>query len=105
MGIRARAAAALAVYVLALFQPVAAAAQTTTTTTTNFSIPVVEKITTASNYLAKSLQTIAYAMIIIAGFVGIIHWVTGRGPDYLVKAILAAIGVAFFLWLVGYIMG
>lgn len=99
MRTRTRAAVVLATTVLALLAqlPLAYAAN-------NVTIPVLEKAVALAVGTASSLRKLAYAMIGVAFFIGVIHWLTGRGPDWIIRAVMAVIIIAAGLWVISYFM-
>ncbi len=101
---RARAAATLATLALLaqLVLPLIAYAETTNTITTTNPL---EKAVSLTNQVADALQKIAYSIVIIAFFVGVIHWSMGKGPEWLSRAILAAFLIAAGMWAIGYFIG
>lgn len=72
--------------------------------TTNKTNPL-QKAVSLANQVADALQKLAYAMVVIAFFVGVIHWAMGRGPEWLSRAILAAFAIATGMWIISYFIG
>ncbi|BES82564.1 hypothetical protein [Pyrodictium abyssi] len=102
---RIRAALSVAALLTLVSTQLALVAYAQTETTTNVSIPAVEKVVGTADYLAGKLKTLASAVIVIAGLVGVINYATGKGPEWLWRAAMAAVLVAAFFWFIGYVMG
>ena len=75
----------------------AAHAQTNKTNATN----PLEKAASLADQVASYLKKIAYAIIVIAAFVGVINYAFGRGPEWLGRAVLAAFLISVVLWIIG----
>ena len=60
-----------------------------------------EKAAGLANQVASYLKKIAYAIIVIAAFIGVINYAFGRGPEWLGRAVMAAIALSVVLWLIG----
>lgn len=75
----------------------AAHAQTNKTNATN----PLEKAASLADQVAGYLKKIAYAIIVIAAFVGVINYAFGRGPEWLGRAVMAAIAISVVLWIIG----
>jgi len=75
----------------------AAHAQTNKTSATN----PLKKAASLADQVANYLKKIAYAIIVIAAFVGVINYAFGRGPEWLGRAVMAAIAISVVLWIIG----
>ena len=79
----------------------ATAAHAQTNNTTN----PLEKATSLADQVAGYLKKIAYAIIVIAAFVGVINYAFGRGPEWLSRAVLAAFLISLVMWIISYFIG
>ena len=79
----------------------AAHAQTNKTNATN----PLEKAAGLADQVAGYLKKIAYAIIVIAAFVGVINYAFGRGPEWLSRAVLAAFLISLVMWIISYFIG
>ena len=99
---RARVAALYIVLVLLASWPVIAYAQSSNGSNQSNPLTKVENVT---NQVAGALKGIAYAVITIAAFIGVIHYAMGRGPEWLGRAVMAAVALSVVLWIIGQFMG
>ena len=60
-----------------------------------------EKISSTAQMLADWMKTIAYIVLTIAAFVGVVNYVFGKGPEWLGRAAMASIALAVVLWIIG----
>lgn len=60
-----------------------------------------EKISGTAERLADWMKTIAYVVLIIGAFVGVVNYMMGKGPEWLGRVAAAAILVAVVLWIIG----
>lgn len=72
---------------------------------TNTSIKPFEKAVSLADQVANYLKRIAYAVVIIAFFIGVIHWAFGRGPEWISRAVIAAFLISLGMWIIGYFLG
>ena len=102
-----RAAAVLATVLALLAQltpPLIASAATTTTPANNTGNPL-EKAVSLTETLADGLRKLAASMITVAALVGVIHYAMGRGPEWLGRAVMAAVLLSIVTWVVSYFIG
>jgi len=101
MGTRARAAAVLATILALVAQlalPLIAYAEATNTAAAANGL---ERITSAAEQLANWLKTIAYIVLVIGAFIGVLNYVFGKGPEWLARVAGAAIILSVVLWIIG----